>query len=107
MLLGVGGSGKQSLSKLASYISGHQVFKIELVKGYNYQKWREDLKNLIFKIIIENTEVDFLFTDNQIKFEEMLEDINCLLNTGTLLKLPFNAEELKQINEITKAECTQ
>lgn len=37
----------------------------------------------------------------------MLEDINCLLNTGTLLKLPFNAEELKQINDITKLECAQ
>lgn len=36
LLLGVGGSGKQSLSKISSYISGHQVFKIELAKGYNY-----------------------------------------------------------------------
>lgn len=64
------------------------------------------MKNLIFKIIVENQEIDFLFTDNQIKFEEMLEDINTLLNTGMLLKLPFNTEELKIINDTLKIYCS-
>ena len=44
MLVGVGGSGKQSLTRMACALSGSKCFQIELTRGYGLNEFREDLK---------------------------------------------------------------
>ncbi|GAB1598225.1 dynein axonemal heavy chain 10 isoform X2 [Argonauta hians] len=82
LLVGVGGSGKQSLCLLASYAADCQIFKITLSRGYNENSFREDLKILYNKLGIDNMKMVFLFTDQDVAEEGFLELINNMLTTG-------------------------
>jgi dynein heavy chain len=66
LLVGVGGSGKQSICRLASFTAECEVFEIQLSRGYNEQSFREDLKVLYNKLGIENRRIVFLFTDQHV-----------------------------------------
>ena len=66
LLLGVGGSGRQSLAKMAVFIAGHVLTYIELIKNYNMKSWREDIKKILMDTGLNNKQTSFLFTDTQI-----------------------------------------
>lgn len=54
LLVGVGGSGRQSLARLAAFAAGYEVFEITLSRGYGEEEFREDLKQLYHKLGLEN-----------------------------------------------------
>lgn len=69
LLVGVGGSGKQSLTRLAAFAAGADVFEITLSRGYDESNFRDDLKVLYQKLGIENKTIVFLFTDAHVAQE--------------------------------------
>ncbi|KAA0178390.1 hypothetical protein FNF27_00239 [Cafeteria roenbergensis] len=97
LLVGVGGSGRQSLARLAAFVTGEMaVFQIEITKHYSSKEFREDLKTLCGKAGVEGRPTCFLFSDTQIKEESFLEDINNILSSGEVPNL-YEKEELGPI----------
>jgi len=96
LLVGVGGSGKQSLAKLASFICGYDVFQISVTQSYGLQDLRVDLQNLYLKAGTKGVPISFLLTDTQIVDDAWLVYINDFLSSGNIPDL-FNAEDKDMI----------
>lgn len=87
LLVGVGGSGKQSLTKLASFICKQVFFQIALTKTYGETQLKDDIKNLYREAGPLGKQVTFIMTDAEIKTEDFLESINSMLATGEIAGL--------------------
>ena len=96
MLIGVGGSGKQSLTRLSSFVMGYTMKQIELTKGFNEGSFREFLRELLQKTGLDGEKITFLFNDSQIQ-DSFLEDINNLLNSGEVPNIWEQQEDKDKI----------
>lgn len=96
LLVGVGGSGKQSLARLAAFISGLEVTQIQLKKGYGVADLKNELSGLYLKAGLKNVGIMFLMTDAQIPNEQFLVMINDMLASGEIPDL-FPDDEIENI----------
>jgi len=100
LLVGVGGSGKQSLTRLATYIAEYERFQVTVSKTYNTNNLMEDIKNQYMKAGFAKP-VTFVFTDAEVKEEGFLEYVNMILSTGEIPGLLPKDEQEAMIGELS------
>jgi dynein heavy chain len=100
MLIGVGGSGKQSLTKLSCHMLGYTPRQVEITKNFGTEQFREFIKELMFSSGIDGTNLCLVLTDTQIVKESFLEDINNILNTGDVPNLFLPEDYDKIVNSV-------
>ena len=87
LLVGVGGSGKQSLSKLAASICGYSVFQITLTNTYSVTDFKADIAAMYMKAGLKDLGIMFLLTDSQIANERFCVFLNDMLASGEVPEL--------------------
>ncbi|XP_066595663.1 dynein axonemal heavy chain 3 [Prorops nasuta] len=106
MLVGVGGSGRNTCAKLATSMCEYLIRQIEITRTYGPSEWRDDLKSVLLKIGLEGKPTVFLFGDNQIKSESFVEDISMILNTADVPNLYASDEKAEILEKMTAVART-
>ena len=104
-LVGVGGSGKQSLSKLSAFICQYDVYGIVISSDYRLNSFKEDLQKMFNKTgLSDDAGLLFILTENQIIDEKFMVLINDLLSSGDIQDL-FSPDDKEVIYGKVKAAC--
>lgn len=67
LLIGLGGNGRKTIAKLATYINDCHSFNIHLHGSYGTPEWLDDLRKLYKLLGIDNHKTVFSFADKDIK----------------------------------------
>lgn len=100
LLVGVGGSGRHSLTRLASFISGMRTQQLSIRSDFTQKDFRNNLKEFyeIAAFAKEKNKTVFIFSDNDVVDESLLEDIQNMLNGGVIPNI-YNSEDIARIRE--------
>lgn len=104
LLVGVGGSGKQSLSKLTAFIHQYEIFRIIVASNYGVNDLKTDIQTVFMRTGVQTFETLFLLTDSQIVDNRFLVFINDVLSSGYVPEL-FAKDELDGIYGKVRSEA--
>ncbi|KAH3766505.1 axonemal inner arm dynein heavy chain 3 [Pelomyxa schiedti] len=102
LLLGMGGSGRQSNTRLAAHIAQMQVEQLSTVRRYSKTQWNEDLKRVIRKAGLQCVPTVFLLNDTQLTSMAFFEDLTNLIHNGNIPDL-LSVEDVDAITQSMRA----
>lgn len=103
LLVGVGGSGKQSLSRLSSFICMYNTTTIMISSTYGLNDLKNDLQQMYNKAGLKDEGIMFLLNEGQITNERFLVFINDLLSSGEIADLFPSEDKDTIVNNIRPA----
>ena len=103
LVVGIAGSGRQSLCKLAAFICELTMFQIKPNEKYKVIDFKEDIKLLYKNAGLKNKPSVLLLNDTQLKNELFFEILNNLLSTGEVSNL-FKTDELEEFKQEFKKD---
>ena len=106
LLIGLGGSGRQSLTKLVVFTLKQEMNTLQISKGYGTEAFLKDIGKILMRSGMSDKKQAFLFSDTQILMESFLEDINNILNNGEVPNL-FKDDEIAVIFNNLKDSAKQ
>src|SRR5699024_9337678 len=101
LLVGISGSVRHSLTRLASEVYGQALFQPEITNNYGLNEWRDDIKKILKEAGGRGRHCVFLITEGQIKEESFLQDIDCLLNSGEVPNI-YQIDERQEILDMVR-----
>lgn len=101
LMIGTGGSGRRSLTRLSAAVAGHALRQPEIGSAYGLQEWREDVKAALRYAGGLGRDLVFLLAEEQIREDAFLDDVDSLLNDGEVPNL-YGVEERQEIVEMTR-----
>jgi len=104
MLIGVGGSGKQSLTRLAAFICEYKTEQLSVTSKFTLIDLEEALKKLYRDAGAKNEGTIFLMTDAQIVNDKFLVYINEMLTSGWISGL-FERDEIDGMLDAVRTEA--
>jgi len=100
LIVGVGGSGRTSLIRLAAFIAKFEVFLLETStrrgQTFGINEFHEKIKDLFRECGVNGKKTVFVIKDTQFVNRQMLEDLNSLLSSGEIPNI-YDPEELEDI----------
>ncbi|XP_054720541.1 dynein axonemal heavy chain 11-like [Uloborus diversus] len=103
LLIGVGGSGRQSLASLAAYICNLHLHQPTLHSDYDVQDFKSDIASLYLRAGVKNIGSLFMISDAQVADERFLVLVNDLLSSGDIPDL-FPEAEVENIISAIRSE---
>ncbi|CDJ30567.1 uncharacterized protein EMH_0006840 [Eimeria mitis] len=100
LVVGVGGSGKQSLTRLSSFISGFATHQLSISSTYDIRDLKNDIRAMYSRAALKDEGVVFLLSDAQIANERFLVYVNDLLASGDIADLYEGDDKDQLMNSI-------
>jgi dynein heavy chain len=99
LLIGLGGTGRSSVVKLATFMANYELFQIDVNSKYKISDWKNDLKHIIRQA--GEKKIVFFIRDNQIIDDSFLEDISIVLNASNIQLIFENDEKVEILEKVS------